>query len=382
MSAFKRGKNQQLYVPLRSGGLVQRSTGTPSIAVRNKLKTILAELRAEGRWTLIEAVSLIPAGKKKPRLAMMQLYAANAAKTLDQLEARFASATLAAHVDAWQAWVVAQRGATGTDANYRQQVDTFLAKYPEATTADLEPAKVTAWLGGLTCSTGTRRKYLYALRSFLNYLRTMGLVKGDPLADVKAPKKNPPRLRWETAENDRRIVEVADVKYRALFAFIKSTSADVGAAIGRAKRRDIDLARGVATLRGTKTDRRQVHEAMIEEWALPYLTEYLSRMLPNATLWPARPKGATAGATGRYVSEGYTRSGAAHHHERCCELVGIEDYSLKDARHSVAVRMRFAGYSFEDIAEQLGNSPYQVATVYARFKPKVERRQAATGGQG
>lgn len=377
MTAFRRGKNQQIYLPLRSGGLVQRSTGTSSLAVRNKVKKIVEELRAEGRWTLIEAMTTIPAGKKKPRLTCLALYAANAAKELDTLEARFASASLAAHVDAWQRWVVTQLGMTGTDANYRQQVDTFLAVTPDATTADLTPAKVTPWLTGLTCSTGTRRKYLYALRSFLAYLRAMGLVKGDPLADVKAPKKNPSRLRWETEANDRRIVDAAEPKYRALFAFLKSTGADVGAAIGKAKLRDLDLARGVARLRGTKTDQRQVHEAIIEAWALPILAEHVRGMLPNAALWPARTPGAPAGATGRYVSEGYTRSGAAHHHERCCEALEIEDYSLKDARHSVAVRMRFAGYSFEEIAEQLGNSPYQVATVYARFKkPEAARRRA------
>lgn len=65
----------------------------------------------------------------------------------------------------------------------------------------------------------------------------------------------------------------------------------------------------------------------------------------------------------------FTNSGASHHHARCCESVGVQDYTLKDVRHSVAVRMRLAGKPFEEIAGPLGNSPWQVADVYARVKP-------------
>ncbi len=42
---------------------------------------------------------------------------------------------------------------------------------------------------------------------------------------------------------------------------------------------------------------------------------------------------------------------------------------MKDARHSVAVRLRKAGRTFEEIAAQLGTSVYQVVNVYAKYKP-------------
>jgi hypothetical protein len=56
----------------------------------------------------------------------------------------------------------------------------------------------------------------------------------------------------------------------------------------------------------------------------------------------------------------------SNHHARLTKKLGIEDYTLKDARHSVGVRMRLAGKSFEEIAEQLGTSVYQAVTVYTR----------------
>jgi hypothetical protein len=35
----------------------------------------------------------------------------------------------------------------------------------------------------------------------------------------------------------------------------------------------------------------------------------------------------------------------------------VQEYTLRDSRHSVAVRMLQAGYNVMEIAEQLGNSP-------------------------
>lgn len=362
MTAFRRGKNQQIYVPLRSGGLVQRSCGTPSLAIRNKLKALVVELRDDQRWTLLDALVAKP-----PRLTLLALYQANAAKQLQELEARLSSSVLADYVDGWKAWLTASGRVDETVELYDAQVATFRATLGAVPSAvDITPARVAVWLAGLTAKPVTRRKYYYALKSFVAYLRTMGALVGDPLAGYKPPAKGKARVRWETAAVDQKIVEAASEQYRALFAFIKGTGADVGAAL-RTLRRDVDLERGVTLIRGTKTAEREVPEAAIEAWALPFVRAHAKPQLPNAPLWP-----------------GLTRSGAYHHHQRCCEAVKVESYTLKDARHSVAVRMRFRGAEFEEIADQLGNSVYQVATVYARFRRTDPRAIDAlrAGGQG
>lgn len=367
MAAFSRGKagRKSIYVPMREG-FIQRSTGTADgrivRAMGAMVKALADESRYSGDWTVQEAL-------RAKRITLADLYAAHVRNEIPQLRARLSAKNLAAYLPGWRAWLRATRRAeVRTDANYWAQVTTLVPPDGEFLTADLDKARVMAWLASRAgVTSGTRRKYLYALKSFVTYLMELGVYQTDPLAGLKAPKKNPPRERWETEATDRRIVDAAKPKYRALFAFIKATGADVSTAF-RTLRRDLDLDRGRVLLRGTKTGQRVVHEAEIEPWALPILREYASEFLPNAPLWPAG-QGAYSGSTGRAMTAGYSRSGAHHHHLECCKAVGVEDYTLKDARHSVAVRMRKRGRTFEEIAGQLGNSVYQTATVYARFQP-------------
>jgi integrase len=221
---------------------------------------------------------------------------------------------------------------------------------------DLNPARVKAWMASLDVTSGTRRQYLYAVTGFAQYLVDVEVLADFPLSRVKAPKKNPSRVRHEAESVDLAIVNAASLKYRALFAFIKATGVDVSVAL-KTLRRDIDLTRGVAELKGTKTAKRQVHNAIIEGWAIPIITEHVKNLTPNAPLWPD-----------------ITRFGVQNHHKRCCKAVEVQGYTLRDSRHSVAVRMLEAGYNIMEIAEQLGNSPDLVARVYARFIPKMERR--------
>jgi site-specific recombinase XerD len=381
VSAFKRGKNQQLYLPLRSGGLVQRSTGTSSLAIRNKMKAIVAELRAADRWALLEAVAVIPEGKTRPRLTLLQLYRANAAKQLDQLEAQLAAIAIADVRTAWLTAVASRLGGSEDERssvqNYAQQLDTFLELYPDATTADLTPETVTAWLASREkTGTGTRRKYFYAMRSLVGFLIETGRLATDPLVRMKPPKKGQPRVRWETVETDRLIVAACSPQYRALIAWIKATGADVSSGF-RVYRRDLDLAAGKCRLPGSKTGRRIVQEGLVEAWAIPILREYVTAQgfMPSALLWPAPAAGATV-RTGPVPAEGFTAHRVSHHHNRVCKALGITGYTLKDSRHSVAVRMRKRGYELDEVAEQLGTSLYQVSTVYARFKPELAHRDA------
>lgn len=366
--AFARGGHLSIYVPLRSGGLAQRSCGTSSARVVRGIERLVAQLKDERRWTLLEAVT-----SKPPRLSLIELYEAEAAKRLEALEASLNSVLLADVRSDWLASVAARLGGSEEERssvrNYAQQIDTYLELNPGATAADINKASVTAWLASRAgTSTGTRRKYFYAMRSLVGYLFDTGRLTSDPLVRYCPPKKNKARLRWETEENDRLIVRVANPHYRALIAWIKATGADVSSGL-RLYRRDLDLSRGATRIPGNKTGRRLVQEATIEPWALPILREYSNQrgLTPGALVWPA-PSAESNRKTGRETAEGYTANGVGHHHTAVCERLGITGYTLKDSRHSIAVRMRHKGYEFEDIAAQLGTSVYQVATVYAVFK--------------
>lgn len=367
MSPTKRGGIFYVYVPRQSGGVALRTTGTKDARVYRGMKRMLAELKDARRWSLLTAIL-------SGRLTLGQVYDAHTANTLDALDASLSASKLAAHREGYLNGLRSLGRAPRYVDGVGKKLDGFIASTPSGTTADLRPTIVAKWLASLTTTPGTRRQHLFAVTGFARYLFRTGVIPTFPLAGMEAPAKNAPRMRYESDANDLRIVEAASPKYRALFAFIKATGCDVSTAF-RTLRRDVDLERGVAELRGTKTSRRVVHEGLIEPWALPILRDYLAGFTPNAHLWVA--KSGKPGKHGTAETAFYSVSGAGHHHTKTCEALEIADYTLKDARHSAAVRMAKAGYSPFEIAEQLGTSPELVSRVYARFIVKLERRVTA-----
>lgn len=362
MMAMKRGKRGilSIYVPTRAGGLVQRSTGTNDAKVVRGMARMVREFKDAHRWALLDALTIatvVRAKRKVPALTLKRCYTYYASSRLGELESELSSANLAAHLDAWIAWVRAQRreGVRTADV-YWQQVTTLVPPGGSFLSNQLTKATVIAWLAGREkASSGTRRKYLYALKSFVRYLVDAGVLPADPLAGLKAPKKNAARERWVSAALDEKIVKSSIAQYRALFAYIKGTGCDVGSAL-RAQRGDVRLFAKRADIRGTKTDRRRVHGADIEPWAIKYLDRRAIASEPKHEL----------------LFPGLNRNGATKHHARVCATIGVRDYTLKDSRHSVGVRMRKAGKSFELIAAQLGSSVYQIVSVYTKYDVEAD----------
>lgn len=354
MTPIRRGKagTFSLYVARRSGGVVLRSTGTTDKVVYNGMKRMLSELKNTRRWTLLEAVTAVP-----PTVPIGRMYDAYVRRTLDALEASLSAEVLGPHVTAYLASCKGRGLAARNLENIDRQLTSFRAV--ATTTADLTTANVTAWLASLTTTPGTRRQYLYAVTGFTRYLCDVGVLKDYPLGRVKAPKKNAPRMTYHDAATDERIVQAALPAYRALFAFVKATGCDLSTALATVAR-DIGLDKGTARLKGTKTAHRDVHYALIDAWAIPYVRPALHDALPYSTPWGH-----------------LTRHGAARHHKRCCTALGITNYTLRDARHSVAVRMMKDHYTVQEIAGQLGTSPALVATVYAYHIPVMRHKTAA-----
>jgi integrase len=342
----------QIYVPFQSG-YAQRSTGTTDMQLARKIKRMCEVLHDKQRY---DVLSLIRSG----RIGLTDCFAAYAAETLEQMLTDIATPDLTAHLDGWQLWV----GNAQTAATYRAQVETLVSGPMKA--SELTRKKVSEWLGSLVdVSPGTRRKYLYALRSFLAFLREREVIASDydPTLGVKRPEKNPPRMRYETEEVDISIVEAAPAEYRALFAFIHASGAEVSPALS-ALWMDLDLVNGTARVRGTKNAQRDRPDVVIEAWALPYLRAHQHRLgrsqseLAGQQVWPEM-----------------SRHQAHWHHQSTCVTLKIADYTLRDSRHSWAVRARRSGVSFEHIADQLGHVDTSLAhKVYGRFKRTIEDR--------
>lgn len=364
MSAFKRGKKgyQSIYVPTKTGALVQRSCGSAVPAVVRSMKKMVGELRdrskASGNWSILDAIEA-----KRIKLARVHIFWSS--NDLAALDAELSAKNLAASLDGWKSWITANRRAgIRTPDVYWQQVTTLIVPGETFLATALTKQRVMTWLASRDKATsGTRRKYFYALKSFIGYCVDTGALSSDPIVGMKAPKKDPPRERWVTVDVDEAIVQASLLKYRALFAFIKATGCDVSAAL-RAQVGDVDVFKKRANVRGTKTDHRRVFGAAIEAWALPYIRPQLAARRAegsHALLFPET-----------------NRNAPSKHHAHTCETLKIDGYTLKDSRHSVGVRMRLAGKSFEEIAAQLGTSVYQAVMVYTKFKPEdVQQKEEA-----
>jgi integrase len=358
VNAFKRGKhgNQSIYVPTQRGHLVQRSTGTNVPSLVRGMKKMVVDLKDRHKWTVLDAIET---GRQLDGRAvtLKVVYGYYVANRIDELAERLAAKNLSDSLPGWIAWVRGNRDAEALTADvYWQQVTTLVPDGGTFLATELDKARVIAWLTSRDkASSGTKRKYLYALKSFIRFLLDTGVLAFDPLAGLKAPRKNKARERYETAAVDEQIVNASNPEYRAIFAFIKATGCDVGSA-RRAQLGDLDLKAGTANVRGTKTDRRAVHQATVEAWAIPFLKAHTKDMVGRHTL----------------LFPDFTNSGASHHHARICESLNIDGYTLKDARHSVAVRMRKRWATFEEIAAQLGTSVFQAVTVYSRYQPDAK----------
>lgn len=348
----------QFYQPIQSGGVKQRSTETSDKALARKIEKLIVGLADDHRWAVLDTLGTVVQGR---RITPPILYALSQSDPgLKDFEASLGATTLAGYLNGWVDDLLSRGRAEFTAQVYRMQVERFLESVAKAdgqpaTTASIRKAAVKRWLSELTkqgLSSGTRRENFYALKSLVGYLSDLELLEGDPLAGMEAPTKNPPRIRYETEANDRRIAEAAPTPaLRALFAFVHGTGAEVSPALA-AFTRDFDLTAGTCTVRGTKTHKRYRHSVRIEPWSLEILRTYLRPFLPNAQPW-----------------KGITRYMTHHHHQATCKALQIEDYVLRDARHSWAVRARtLRGESWEEIADQLGNSPWVVSQVYANFK--------------
>jgi integrase len=342
MTAMPRGKagNLSLYVPLITGRK-QRSTGTSDPRRYKQIKAavdwlasdrvrafdVLAELCAD-RLTWDDALALHAGG----------------VGSLAGVRARLADVDLRPLVPTFvEAWLADGRKVRTLD-NYQREIDAYLTAHPMR--SEWSASAVQAHLRSLSITSGSRRKHLYALRAFERWLVETGRLSALVLPAIRTPKKNPPRLRYESADVDERITAATEPRYRAAVALIHATGADVSSALAM-RGRDLDAARMVCHIPGTKTAKRFRHDIPIEAWAAPYLP---GRVLPDALLF-----------------DGMSRHELARKHREACAAVQVADYTLRDARHTIAVLMRRQGRSFEAIAARLGNSVYQVATVYAAF---------------
>ena len=201
------------------------------------------------------------------------------------------------------------------------------------------------------------RKYHAAMSQFCQYLVRLEILKSNPMRNVSAPPPAKPRTQYLEHPDVIRLIEAQEEPYQSLSAIIHGTGMEVSVAMGL-RRRDLSKSESgtwMILARGKKTAAR-VRMAYLDPWAAPYLERLIAMLTPEAELFP-----------------GMNRHTPSKKHRAACKLLGIAGYTLRDARHTWAVRAIRSGASLEVIRRQLGHVNTHMANlVYAPFQP--ERR--------
>ena len=342
---IRRGKVFHAKFRLSTGAWVMRSCGTHDRALAKAIARMTDDLGLRGRqaWYYLDAVA---AG----RISLSQLYDAYAQNRLEALRDSLEDTDLSPLVDEW---LSSLRGRLSPDTmhHYRVHVRSLIPEGRRFPRTAFTFERLSEWLAHVDGKNATRRKYHAAMSGFAKYLRSRGILRVNPMQDVKAPSAGAPRMRYLEHDDVLRVVEALPEPYRTLEALVHGTGMEVSVALGL-KRRDVDFQRGEIRARGTKTKSRD-RVAIVEPWALAYVEALAKTLLPNAPLFP-----------------GLNRWTASDKHREACAALGIEDYQLRDSRHTYAVRAVRATAPFEVVAQQLGHSDTSmVVKVYGRFRP-------------
>lgn len=179
-------------------------------------------------------------------------------------------------------------------------------------------------------------------------------------ARFEAPSAPPPRNRWLTKEEARKLMDACKQPHVRLFVYLALTTAARKSAILSLTWDRVDLVRkqivlgvvGEKNRKGTATvpikdkDMPMLAEAK-EAAQTPYVIEYAGERVLN-------------------IKKGF---GLA------VKRSGLEDVTPHDLRHTAAVWMAEAGIDFEEIAQYLGHSDSRITfRVYARFSPTHLRK--------
>jgi integrase len=358
---YKRGQWFTVRVPHPDGGSVAKSARTREPDVAKAIERMLADLYDRPKYHPILRAILPRKGLQLPKV-----YAAWIADGMDALLASLSDVDLATYIGEWERHLASRFGKyeweatdTGlkrhgeTTRQYTRQVRS-LVEHAGGTVlrSNFTPRLVSPWLASLTVKPPTRRRYYAAVHQFADYLVTIRVLERNPLAEMKAPPSGSPRDRHLMKAEWLKLIDHQAEPYRTA-----SVLAHLGIELGvipTIRRRDVDLKARTVHARGTKRAWRN-RLAYIYDWALPYLTRACQMQTPTVVLVPRSVEAIRSA------------------HDTACEALGINNYRIHDARHSIAVWLVSAGTPYEVVAAQLGHQDTgSVQDVYGKYKPRTE----------
>jgi integrase len=387
-----------IKVPRDDGSWVSVSTGTDRRQVAKDIQAAVTALGPEGRraWDLLK-----DATTKKGLAAFWRAWSAvphrisqatgkplepSVDERIEYMRTERAATNIVPLVDDWFDVLTGPSRAMGDDTaqHYRSAVRELVAWLANVETwkelpktqvvlaSELTETKLRTYIEELDDVTpSTVRKKGQGIRTFTAWLVGRGKLALDPMRNVQLPPQGKPLAHYVETHEAKALADAQPGQYRLFSALLAGTGIEVSVALAL-RVRQVEKKTKEIRAGGTKTYSRN-RIVRVAEWAWPYVLEAIADKHADALVFDEIPNRWEAQAqhieaVDALVAKGY-RAFAFD------ELGNEKRYTMRDQRHTWAVRAVRSGWPIEGVSRQLGHVNGVLAlSVYGRFQPTNEER--------
>lgn len=365
MTAFRpKGRRvHQLKIGTRDGAWIMRTSGTRDANTAKKMQRMVDELGPRGAraWDVVDRLE----AKTLDVAALWDLWVEHD-KDLGRVRAHLDDIDLEPWVATWETAISGPSGGIAADTaeHYVSAVRLLLKDKEPFKRSALTEARLRTWLDEMTdVEPATVRKRGQGMRRFTSFLVGRHVLADDPMRDVTLPPAGKPRVHYLETVDAKRLADAQPAPYTAFAALLAGSGIEVSVAL-TLRRRDVDEKHREIRAPGTKTYSRD-RIVRVAEWAWAYVVPLLEQRHPDARLFdtiPHRwaPQDVHDDAVNALLAKGHAI---------------YAGYTMRDHRHTYAVRAIRAGTPAELVARQLGHvNAVLVHRVYGRFSPNQDER--------
>lgn len=400
MTPFRqRGRKvYSIKVPKATGEWITVTTGTRDRPTARAMQEAVRALGPEGK----RAFDLLAGAlTKKGLAAFWQSWRAVPSRTsptsgktiepsiderIEYMRTERAATNIVPLVDDWFDVLTGPSRAMGDDTaqHYRSAVRELVAWLADVETwkalpktqivlaSELTETKLRTYIEELDDVTpSTVRKKGQGIRTFTAWLVGRGKLALDPMRNVQLPPQGKPLAHYVETHEAKALADAQPGQYRLFSALLAGTGIEVSVALAL-RVRQVEKKTKEIRAGGTKTYSRN-RIVRVAEWAWPYVLEAIADKHADALVFDEIPHRWEAQAqhieaVDALVAKGY-RAFAFD------ELGNEKRYTMRDQRHTWAVRAVRSGWPIEGVSRQLGHVNGVLAlSVYGRFQPTNEER--------
>lgn len=377
-------------VPTMSGEWKNRGTGTRDRMTANAIDTMIEDLgpTKKAAWDILGRVTASADALPLSRLFAMwtstpvtrwaqgtgEPFTPSVEERIAHVRAMLSAVNLSDLVtDFEKAMLSASSGiAEDTAEHYVAATRSLVPIGSALATSDLSESLIRDWLEEMDdVATGTVRKRGIGLQRFVNWLRGHGHIAHDPMANITLPPAGDPLCHYLELDDVVRLSDASVGQMRHLELILPGTAMELSVALA-VRIRDISVLDKSIQAAGTKEYNRD-RIVRVADFAWDAVLELRKGKVPDTRLFDLIGH--------RFAARDWhteTRQALVDKGHRAYAVMagGVQhDYTLRDHRHTWAVRYARAGVPLDAIAKQLGHKDTaMVSRVYARFEPLKEER--------